>query len=62
MTQQPLAEFTSKLAALHCKGSYRERFFSEQELQMPAVQRGNRCFYDDKGILMLYDCLPNSRI
>lgn len=31
---------------------------------MPVVQRGNGCFNDDKdkGILMLYDCLPNSHI
>lgn len=32
MTQQPLVEFISKLTALYCKESYRERFFSEQEL------------------------------
>lgn len=29
---------------------------------MPVIQRGNRCFNDDKGILMLYDCLSNGHI
>lgn len=60
MTQQPLVEFISKLTALYCKAS--RKIFSQEELEMPVIQRGNRCFNDDKGILMLHDCLSNGHI